>query len=106
MQGIISRYKGLPREIYILFFARIINSIGAFVHPLPALIMTDKLGMSAKDADLFMTILLFTQLPVIATGGFAFGWITISAASLLGAVLLISFMNNRKIKQQINMIED
>ncbi|MBT3319406.1 MAG: MFS transporter [Clostridia bacterium] len=69
MPSIISRYKGLPREIYILFFARIINSIGAFVHPLLTLIMTDKLGMSAKDAGLFMTILLLTQLPTMLLGG-------------------------------------
>ena len=67
--GIISRYKGLPREIYILFFARIINSIGAFVHPLLTLIMTDKLDMSSSEAGLYMTLLLLSQLPVMLLGG-------------------------------------
>ena len=37
---IFETYKGLEKEIYILFIGRIVNSLGAFVHPLMALILT------------------------------------------------------------------
>ena len=69
LRKIISRYRGLPREIYVLFFARIINCIGAFVHPLLTLIMTEKLGMSTEKAGWLMTIMMLTQLPSMLLGG-------------------------------------
>ena len=69
MGRMLNRYKGLPREIYVLFFARIINSVGAFVHPLLTLIMTDKLDMSSSQAGLYMTLLLLSQLPIMLLGG-------------------------------------
>jgi MFS family permease len=65
----LQRYRGLPREIYILFVARVINSIGAFVHPLLALILTDKIGFSEGTAGLCMTILMLTQFPAVLLGG-------------------------------------
>jgi len=42
---------------------------------------------------------------VIAFGGLAIGWLTVSAASFAGALLLIAFMHNKTIKRQINTIE-
>lgn len=39
---IFETYKGLEKEIYILFIGRIVNSLGAFVHPLMALILTSE----------------------------------------------------------------
>ncbi|WP_343349012.1 hypothetical protein [Terrisporobacter petrolearius] len=47
MNNLLSTYKGLPREIYILFLGKIVNAMGAFVKPLMSLILTQKLGMSA-----------------------------------------------------------
>ena len=44
----IKRYRGLPKEIYVLFAARIVNSLGAFVFPLLTLILTEKLGRSLR----------------------------------------------------------
>ena len=44
-----SPYLKLPRPVYILFFARIINGIGSFVYPLLAILLTLKLGF-AEDA--------------------------------------------------------
>lgn len=69
MVRFLGRYGKLPREIYILTIARFINSLGAFVHPLLALIMTDKLGFSTDEAGTFMTILLLSQLPAMLIGG-------------------------------------
>ncbi|MHB1315423.1 MAG: MFS transporter [Christensenellales bacterium] len=69
MNKIFGRYRGLPREIYVLFFARVINSIGAYVFPLLTLILTDKLGFSDADAGMFITILMLTQGPAMLLGG-------------------------------------
>lgn len=65
----LSSYMGLRREIYILFFARMINSMGAFVHPLMVLILTDKIGFSLDEAGLFTTLLLLVQVPITLLGG-------------------------------------
>ena len=65
----ISGYKGLRREIYILSFARMINSVGAFVHPLMALILTKKIGFSVDEAGLFASVLLLLQAPIMMVGG-------------------------------------
>ena len=62
-------YRGLRREIYVLFFARVINSVGAFVHPLLTLILTDKIGLTSGEAGQFMSLLLLIQAPIILLGG-------------------------------------
>lgn len=69
MARLFSRYRGLRREIYILFVARLINSLGAFVYPLLTLIMTDKLGYTSDDAGFLITILLLSQAPAMLIGG-------------------------------------
>lgn len=63
------RYRGLPKEVYVLFFARVINSVGAFVFPLLTLILTDKIGMSKEQAGLCMTIIALSQVPFMFLGG-------------------------------------
>lgn len=52
-----------------LFVARIVNSLGAFVHPLLTLILTEKLGLSSDEAGTMITILLLTQVPLTLAGG-------------------------------------
>jgi MFS family permease len=55
-------YLKLSRTVYILFFARIINSIGAFVYPLLAILLTLKLGFTEDVAGRITTV-------AIAAGG-------------------------------------
>lgn len=43
---LISQYKGLPRQVYIICSARIITSMGAFIFSFTTLLMTGILGMS------------------------------------------------------------
>lgn len=62
-------YRGLSKEIYILFFSRIINCIGGFVHPLMSLILTNKIGLTASDAGKFVTVLAICQVPCMLLGG-------------------------------------
>jgi MFS family permease len=64
-----SIYSGLPREIYIIFFARIINNIGSFVQPILVLILTQKTGMGSDEAGLFVTIQALLCAPGIIIAG-------------------------------------
>ncbi|MCK5566325.1 MAG: MFS transporter, partial [Actinomycetia bacterium] len=52
----------MPRPVYILFFARIINSIGSFVYPLLAILLTLKLGFAEDAAGRITTV-------AVAAGG-------------------------------------
>jgi len=55
--SVFTEYKGLPREVYVLFFARLINSAGWFVFPFLTFFMTQKLGMDADVSGLFLMII-------------------------------------------------
>ena len=62
-------YRGLERSIYVLFFARIINSIGSFVFPFLTLFLTDKLGYSTGDAGFYMMLVTTSFVPGSIIGG-------------------------------------
>ncbi|MDV3427632.1 MAG: MFS transporter, partial [Bacillota bacterium] len=67
--SIVKQYRGLKKEIYIIFTARIVNSMGCFVYPLLALIMTQKIGLStARTGTLITTVSIFTGLSMIIGG--------------------------------------
>jgi len=55
-KGLLAPYKGLPKEVYIIFLARIINAAGLFVFPLLTLLLTRKIGLSEGEAGLWITI--------------------------------------------------
>lgn len=56
IKSLISPYRGLPKEIYVIFISRIINSIGSFVMPLMTLILTEKIGLRSDEAGLFISL--------------------------------------------------
>lgn len=62
-------YSGLPKEMYIIFWARIINCMGSFIYPLLTLILTQKLGMSKSETGNFSALLILTQAPGLLLGG-------------------------------------
>ncbi|MDV3429461.1 MAG: MFS transporter, partial [Bacillota bacterium] len=67
--SIVKQYRGLKKEIYIIFTARVVNSMGSFVYPLLALIMTQKIGLStARTGTLITTVSIFTGLSMIIGG--------------------------------------
>ncbi len=66
---LLQNYIGLPKEIYILFIARIINSLGRFIGPLLTLILTKKIGMSTTHAGVLFTISMVLQAPCVLLGG-------------------------------------
>ena len=68
-RNMLTTYKGLPREIYILFVARIINCLGNFVYPLLALILTQKIGLTPAKAGVIVTLMAVSQVPSLMIGG-------------------------------------
>lgn len=56
-------YRGLPREAYVLFFARMVNSLGNFVRPLLTLLLTDRLAMRQARAGFFVMLASLMYVP-------------------------------------------
>lgn len=66
---LLSPYKGLPKEIYVLFVSRIVNSIGCFVQPLLVLILTQKIGLGKDAAGVYITSVSLLSVPSLILGG-------------------------------------
>ncbi|GAU77603.1 MFS transporter [Fusibacter sp. 3D3] len=64
-----NEYKGLPREVYVLFIANVINRFGDFVSPLLALYLTQKLSMSVTESSIVVTLALVSRMPGSLMGG-------------------------------------
>lgn len=62
-------YRGLPRSVYVLFFATIVNGMGIFVYPFLALFLTQKLDYSVAQAGFFMFIASLAYIPGTFIGG-------------------------------------
>ncbi|MGE5633575.1 MAG: MDR family MFS transporter [Caulobacteraceae bacterium] len=56
LKDLLSPYRGLPKEIYVIFASRIVNAMGCFVMPLMTIIMTDKIGLSKQDAGFYLSL--------------------------------------------------
>ena len=62
-------YLGLPREIYIIFIARVINALGIMVYPFMTLLMTTKMGYSGSVTGLLMSTGGVLAIPASLLGG-------------------------------------
>ncbi len=67
--NLISQYKGLRKEIYVLFFGRIVTSLGSMVWPLLTLILSRKLGMNATQIAFITVVSGIVFLPGSVIGG-------------------------------------
>ena len=65
----INQYKGLKKELYILFIGRVVTAMGAVVHPLLVLMLRRKLGFSPSEITLVMIIFTLSALPANIIGG-------------------------------------
>jgi MFS family permease len=52
--SVFSAYAGLPRSIYVLFFARIINRMGDFVNLIMTFFLTERMGVGADRAGTYV----------------------------------------------------
>ncbi len=62
-------YFGLPRSVYIIFIARVVNSMGNFVFPFMTLLLTQKGGMPEQRVGLFLLMGSLLQIPGSLIGG-------------------------------------
>lgn len=62
-------YKGLPKSIYIIFFAQIINRFGDFVLPFLSLFLVKKLGLSYQSAGTAVMLVSLSSIPGSFAGG-------------------------------------
>ena len=62
-------YKGLRKEIYVVFISRVINAMGVFVFPFLSLILTDKLGYSYTEMGFWVTVTGLLHIPSQLLGG-------------------------------------
>lgn len=69
IKRLLDPYKRLPREVYIIFIARIVNAMGCFVMPLLTIILTEKIGLSKESTGLYISISGLLYVPTSAIGG-------------------------------------
>ncbi|MGB4661586.1 MAG: MFS transporter [Mobilitalea sp.] len=62
-------YMGLPRSVYVIFFARVVNSIGNFVFPFMTLLLTSKGGMGEEKVGIYLLLASVLQVPGSLLGG-------------------------------------
>lgn len=67
--GFLKQYMGLRKELYIIFWGRVVTNMGALIWPMMTLILKNKLGYSASQVAGITMILGFVQLPCTLIGG-------------------------------------
>ena len=65
----LEQYKNLSREIYVLFFGRIVTSMGSLVWPIMTLILKNKLGYNATTIATITLAMSILQFPMMLLGG-------------------------------------
>lgn len=69
MHKLFGQYKGLRREVYILFFGRIVTNLGSMVWPMLTMILNQKMGMPAGDISWLLILAGIILLPAGMIGG-------------------------------------
>ena len=69
MKQLITQYGGLKREIYILFFGKLVTAMGSFVWPMLTFFLTTKLGLSDGTATLMLATASILSFPAALLGG-------------------------------------
>jgi len=68
IKNALDTYRGLNKNIYIIFIAQVINSMGAFVAPFLTMFLTQKLGLPASEAGSYVTIAAIANVPGMFAG--------------------------------------
>jgi len=66
---IFTQYRGLSKSIYIIFFARMVTNMGAFIWPMLTLIMSGKMGYSNVTIGILSAASGILFLPATIIGG-------------------------------------
>ncbi len=66
---VFTQYRGLSRSIYIIFFARMVTNMGAFIWPMMTFIMSGKMGFSTSTIGIISAGTGILFLPATILGG-------------------------------------
>ena len=69
MTKLITQYKGLKKEIYILFIGKLVTAMGSFVWPMLTFFLTAKLGLTDGQATMLIATATVLSLPAAILGG-------------------------------------
>ena len=67
--GLLSQYRGLRKEIYILCFGRTVTSLGSMVWPMLTMILSQKMGLEASSIAVLMAVSTCIIMPANLLGG-------------------------------------
>lgn len=67
--NLISQYKGLRKENYVLCFGRFVTAMGAMVRPMLTMILSQKLGMNAVQVAWITALMGILTIPANLIGG-------------------------------------
>lgn len=97
---ILNHYINLPKSIYILFFARMVNSMGAFVYPFLTIYLTKTLSLDEKKAGFIVMLAITAHVPGLILGGRLADWLGRKKILILfqglaaTCLILCAFLNN------------
>ncbi len=69
MTKLLTQYKGLKKEVYVIFIGKLVTAMGSFVWPMLTFFLTRKLGLSDDRATLLIAISSIFSLPASLIGG-------------------------------------
>lgn len=64
-----TQYLGMKKEVYILFYGRVVTNMGALIWPMMTLILSNKMGMKASNIAQLLLLMGLIQLPFALLGG-------------------------------------
>lgn len=67
--SVFNQYRGLTRSVYVIFFARIITNMGAFIWPMISFIMSNKMDMTPSAIGLITAVVGIIMIPATYIGG-------------------------------------
>lgn len=85
LKTLLRPYQGMPKAIYVIFVARIVNALGCFVMPLMTIILTQSIGLSKERAGFYISLTGLLYLPSALLGG--------KLADYIGRKRVILFFN-------------
>ncbi len=65
----INQYRGLQKEMYVLFIGRVISALGTFIWPLMSFILANKFGLKMSQISVILVLGYGMSVPAIYLGG-------------------------------------
>lgn len=66
----LSPYRGLPKEVYIIMFSRLLTSLGSVISPFITMILVQKIGLDMGTAGLIISLSALLIIPSSMMGGY------------------------------------